>query len=112
MQSRGPTWVLGTYAMYTIWNHLHEIGQREDGEMFVPMSDPERWRITAGRRFCPMVGFYRNAIETARADRRARRALVWECVALQHQLAVLKRRRTRRLRFRPIDRLFWDCASD
>src|SRR5215469_7087152 len=88
MQSRGPTWVLGTYAMYTIWNHLHEIGQREDGEMFVPMSDPERWRITAGRRFCPMVGFYRNAIETARADRRARRAwfgsalhcsINWQC---------------------------------
>jgi hypothetical protein len=53
-------------------------------------SDPECWRITpAGRRFCPMVSFYRNAIETARANRRARRALVWECVALQHQLAVL-----------------------
>jgi hypothetical protein len=35
-------------------------------------SDPERWRITpAGRRFCPMVGFYRNAIETTRADRHA-----------------------------------------
>jgi hypothetical protein len=58
-----------------------------------------------------MVGFYRNAIEAARADRRARRALVWECVALQHQLAVLKRRRTRRLRFRPIDRLFWVFMS-
>jgi putative transposase len=54
-----------------------------------------------------MVGFYRNAIETARADRRARRALVWECVALQHQLAVLKRRRTRRLRFRPIVFMSW-----
>lgn len=58
-----------------------------------------------------MVSFYRNAIETARANRRARRALVWECVALQHQLAVLKRRRTLRPRFRPIDRLFWVFMS-
>ena len=58
-----------------------------------------------------MIGSYRNAIETARANRRARRALVWECVALQHQLAVLKRGTTRRPRFRPIDRLFWVFMS-
>jgi hypothetical protein len=35
-----------------------------------------------------MIGFYRDAIEAARADHRARRALVWECVAVQHQRAV------------------------
>jgi len=46
----------------------------------------------------PMIGFYRNAIEAARAHHRARRALVWECVALQHQLAVLRRSGTRRPR--------------
>jgi putative transposase len=35
------------------------------------------------------------------------RALAWDCVAPQHQLAVLRRSGTRRPRFRPIDRLFW-----
>jgi hypothetical protein len=54
-----------------------------------------------------MIRFYHNAIEAARADHRARRALVWKCVALQHQLAVLQRSGTRRPRFCPIDRLFW-----
>ena len=54
-----------------------------------------------------MIRLCRNVIETARADHAARRALVWECVALQHQLAVLGRLGTRRPRFRPIDRLFW-----
>jgi hypothetical protein len=58
-----------------------------------------------------MIGFYRNAIEAARAHRRARRALVWECVALQHQLAVLRRSGTPRPRFRPIDQLFWVFLS-
>jgi hypothetical protein len=58
-----------------------------------------------------MIRFYRNAIETTRADHRARRALVWECVALQHQLAVLRRSGSRRPRFRPIDRLFWVFMS-
>src|SRR5215467_13419464 len=58
-----------------------------------------------------MIGFYRNAIEAARAHHRARRALIWECVALQHQLAVLRRSGTRRPRFRPIDRLFWVFMS-
>jgi hypothetical protein len=58
-----------------------------------------------------MIRFYRNAIETAGADHRARRALVSECVALQHQLAVLTRSGTRRPRFRPIDRLFWVFMS-
>ena len=53
-----------------------------------------------------MIKFCRNVIEAARADHRARRALVWECVVLQHQLAVLRRSGTRRPRFRPIDRLF------
>jgi hypothetical protein len=54
-----------------------------------------------------MIRFCRNVIKTVLADHRARRALVWECVALQHQLAVLRRSGTRRPRFRPIDRLFW-----
>jgi hypothetical protein len=58
-----------------------------------------------------MISFFRNVIEAARADHRARRALVWECVALRHQLAVLKRSGTRRPRFRPIDRLFWVFMS-
>jgi putative transposase len=58
-----------------------------------------------------MIRFYRNAIEAARAHHRARRALVWECVALQHQLAVLRRSGTRRPRFGPIDRLFWVFMS-
>jgi len=58
-----------------------------------------------------MIGFYRNAIEAARAHHRARRALIWECVALQHRLAVLRRSGTRRPRFRPIDRLFWIFLS-
>jgi hypothetical protein len=58
-----------------------------------------------------MIRLCRNVIETARADHAARRALVWECVALRHQLAVLERLGTRRPRFRPIDRLFWVFMS-
>jgi hypothetical protein len=58
-----------------------------------------------------MIRFFRDAIEAAWADHRARRALAWECVALQHQLAVLRRSETRRPRFRPIDRLFWVFMS-
>jgi len=58
-----------------------------------------------------MIRLCRNVIETARADHAARRALVWECVALQHQLAVLGRFGTRRRRFRPMDRLFWVFMS-
>ena len=58
-----------------------------------------------------MIRLCRNVIETAWADHAARRALVWECVALRHQLAVLERLRTRRPRFRPIDRLFWVFMS-
>jgi hypothetical protein len=58
-----------------------------------------------------MIRFYRDAIESAREDQRVRRALAWECVALQHQLAVLRRSGTRCPRFRPIDRLFWVFMS-
>jgi hypothetical protein len=58
-----------------------------------------------------MIRLYRNATETAQADRRAARALVWECVALQRQLTVLGRSGTRCPRFCPIDRLFWMCKS-
>jgi hypothetical protein len=35
-----------------------------------------------------MIRFYRNAIETAWADHRARRALVWECVRQRTGMAV------------------------
>jgi hypothetical protein len=52
-----------------------------------------------------MIKFCRHVIVLA--DHRARRVLVWECVALQHQLAVLRRSGTRRPCFRRIDRLFW-----
>ena len=48
---------------------------------------------------------YRDAVEAGQADRRSRADLIWECVALRHQLAVLKRCWTRRLYFRPIVRL-------
>jgi len=58
-----------------------------------------------------MIRFCLDVIEAARADHRARRALVWECVALQHQLAVLRHSGTRRPRFSPIDRLFWVFMS-
>jgi hypothetical protein len=46
-----------------------------------------------------MIRFYGNAIEAAGTRHRARRALVWQCVAQQHQLAVLRRSGTRRPRF-------------
>jgi hypothetical protein len=58
-----------------------------------------------------MIRFCRNVIEAARAHQRGRRALIWECVALRHQLAVLRRSGTRRPRFRPSDRLFWVFMS-
>jgi hypothetical protein len=57
------------------------------------------------KRWCP------DAPEACGADRRTRHDLIWECVALRHQLAVLKRCRTRRPCFRPIDRLFWVLVS-
>jgi len=75
-------------------------------------SNPETLANCAGwQGFCLMIRFRRHVIEAARADHRARRALVWECVALQHQLVVLSRSGTRRPRFRPIDRLFWVFMS-
>ena len=81
-----------------------------------PSSKPgptlKRWQTMPVRhRLCPMIRLCRNVIETVRADHAARRALVWECVALRHQLAVLGRLGTRRPRFRPIDRLFWVFMS-
>src|SRR5215472_12206460 len=57
------------------------------------------------KRWCP------DAPEACGADRRTRHDLIWECVALRHQLAGLKRCRTRRPCFRPIDRLFWVFLS-
>ena len=78
----------------------------------LPRPTRKRWRIVpVGHRFCLMIRFRRNVIEASRANHRARRALVWECVAPQHQLAVLRRSGTRRPRFRPIDRLFWVFMS-
>jgi hypothetical protein len=58
-----------------------------------------------------MKRWYPDALEACRADRHTREDLIWECVALRHQLAVLKRCRTRRPCFRPIDRLFWMFLS-
>jgi putative transposase len=58
-----------------------------------------------------MIRLFRSVIKAARGDHRARRALVWECVALQHQLAMLRCSGTRRPRFRPVDRLFWVFVS-
>jgi hypothetical protein len=40
-----------------------------------------------------------------------RRDLIWECVALRHQVTVLKRSPTRRPCFRLIDRPFWVLLS-
>jgi hypothetical protein len=55
-----------------------------------------------------MKRWYSDAIE---ADRRTRRDLIWECVALRHQVTVLKHSPTRRPCFRLIDRLFWVLLS-
>jgi hypothetical protein len=53
-----------------------------------------------------MRGRYLDAATAPPPDRRTR-DLIWECVALRHQLAVLERCQTRRPCFCPIDRLFW-----
>jgi hypothetical protein len=58
-----------------------------------------------------MKRWYLDAPEACGPDRRTRRDLIWECAAPRHQLAVLKRCRTRRPCFRPIDRLFWVFLS-
>ena len=56
----------------------------------------------------PMRG---AAFPATRSELRTRTALVLESIALRHQIAVLKRSRTRRPCFRRIDRLFWILLS-
>ena len=81
--------LLDTLSLLKTWSH--------------PKTLANYGRFDIGSANDPVVS---HVIETARADHDARRALVWECVARQHQLAVLGRLGTRRPRFRPIDRLF------
>src|SRR6202166_4905861 len=47
----------------------------------------------------------------ARTEPRTRTALLLEAIALRHQIAVLKRSRTRRPCLRRFDRLFWILFS-
>src|SRR5215469_1527382 len=50
-------------------------------------------------------------LPVARSQPRSRTALILEALALRHQIAVLKRSRTRRPCFRRWDRLFWIWLS-
>jgi hypothetical protein len=52
-----------------------------------------------------------EAVSVARSESRTRTALLLEEIALRHQIAVLKRSRTRRPCFRRWDRLFWILFS-
>src|ERR1700681_4788759 len=52
-----------------------------------------------------------GAVPVARSEPRTRTALLLEAIALRHQIAVLKRSRTRRPCFRRFDRLFWILFS-
>jgi hypothetical protein len=52
-----------------------------------------------------------EAVSVARSESRTRTALLLEAIALRHQIAVLKRSRTRRPCFRRWDRLFWILFS-
>src|ERR1700690_2229811 len=52
-----------------------------------------------------------GGVPVARSKPRTRTALLLESIALRHQIAVLKRSRTRRPRFRRIDRLLWILLS-
>jgi len=58
-----------------------------------------------------MARSLRGAVAAARAAFRARTAPIMELVALRHQVAVLRRNRTRRPRFRASDRLLWVLLS-
>src|SRR5215470_371313 len=58
-----------------------------------------------------MSGPHLDTAAAAGTERRSRRDLIWEWVALRHQLAVLTRCRTRRPCFRAMDRLFWVFLS-
>jgi len=52
-----------------------------------------------------------GAVSVARSEPRTRTALLLEGIALRHQIAVLKRSRTRRPCFSSLDRLFWMLLS-
>jgi hypothetical protein len=52
-----------------------------------------------------------GAVPVARSELRTRTAQLLESIALRHQLAVLECSRTRRPRFRRIDRLLWILLS-
>ena len=58
-----------------------------------------------------MARSLRDAVGAARAEFRARTALIMEVIALRHQVAVLQRNRTRRPCFRTSDRLLWVLLS-
>ena len=58
-----------------------------------------------------MAGWVFQWIHSVRARFRQRTDLVLELIVLRHQLAVLRRTRTCRPRFRPGDRLFWVLLS-
>jgi len=52
-----------------------------------------------------------RALRVACSEPRTRRSLVFEMIALRHQIAILKRSQTRRPCFRPWDRMFWILLS-
>jgi hypothetical protein len=52
-----------------------------------------------------------GAVSLERTEPRTRTSLLLESIALRHQIAVLKRSRTRRPCFRRFDRLFWILLS-
>lgn len=52
-----------------------------------------------------------GAVSVAQSESRTRSSLLLESIALRHQIAVLKRSRTRRPCFRRFERLFWILLS-
>ena len=52
-----------------------------------------------------------GAVSVAQSESRTRTSLLLESIALRHQIAVLKRSRTRRPCFRRFERLFWILLS-
>jgi hypothetical protein len=58
-----------------------------------------------------MAMLLHDAFAVTRAELRPRSTLIWEIVALRHQLTVLKRTGTRRPRIRFSDRLLWTLLS-
>ena len=58
-----------------------------------------------------MFMLWHRWLEAMRQRYRGRWALVMECFALRHQIAVMQRSRTRRPYFQPADRLVWVLLS-